>query len=1008
MRLENDATTRTHQPRQRDPAACANSQDEHEHVATRIGRFSLLDAIGQGGMGRVYAAYDPQLDRRVALKVLLEPEAVDGQSRLLREAHALAKLAHPNVVAVHEVGVENEQGFVAMEFVDGVTLRQWLAENPVEGRDVKQVLRLLLQAGRGLAAAHAAGIVHRDFKPGNVLIGADGRVRVADFGLARVANVDTVGDEYVGVVGVAAGAGPDAKHATVTAAVAGTPGYMAPEQWYGRALDHRTDQFAFCCVAWEVAFGVRPFDADTPAERLALIESGRAKRGVATVPNKLEALLLRGLRADPARRHASMERLLAQLAPVVSESSPRRTGLVTAVALTLAGAALVGVWANESHSARQQICSGAASHMDGIWDQRRRDRVRSAIIDTGLSYAPRVWDRTRSTLDAFASDWVGMHTQTCEATSIRREQSEQVMDLRMACLQRARQNLDAVASVLASADGDVVARAHEVVGTLPELGRCADVDALLADVAPPGDDEASAVESARGQLAEVDAQIKAGRYDEAQVRLEAAEMALRDVDYAPAKIELELRTGDLLEQQGEFEPSAARYRQALELATADRSIEGMQEASSSLVWVLGQRQGRLADALNHGELAVRLAASGSAAEAQARHNIGAAFELSGKFDDAEAQLIRALTVQEELEGEGSLSVARYRAALGSLRRTQGRIDDAVQLYRAAYATYEQALDGEHPTLATALNNVAMCYLDNGRNVDAEREFRRALDIRRRTLNADHPHIASSHNNLGLTYRRQGRYADAAREHEAALRVRLAAFGPNHRLVGDSYNNLGVVHYHAGEYALAEKAYSNALESRVVALGPEHPDIGGVYNNLGEVYAAQKRYSDAEAANRRAIEVFAVALRPDHPRAMSPVLNLGVLFNEQRRFDEAEQQLDHAKTVLAKELGDDHPQVATVMGQLANSYLGQRRFQSAIDAAQRALTILAASDVEPREVGDVRFVLARALWDSRQERFQAIESARAALADYARSESSATPARSNEVTAWLEQRESTAK
>jgi Tol biopolymer transport system component/predicted Ser/Thr protein kinase len=297
-----------------------------------ISRYVIGEVLGAGGMGIVYRAFDPELARPVALKVLHPETSVTstssaGRSRLIREAQALAKLAHPNVIAVHDVGTTGEQVFLAMELVEGKSLGAWMRERRSPWREV---LRVLDQAGRGLDAAHRAGLVHRDFKPENVLIGGDGRVRVVDFGLARPP--ETTADSLAETG--PAREDPLAVSITRTGAILGTPLYMAPEQHAGRTADARTDQFAFCLVLHEALVGVHPFHAET-REELARNAGGglpdAPPRGV-DLPRHVWRALQRGLRPAPADRFPSMHELLAALEP--AQGARRGTLVLAALAVT--------------------------------------------------------------------------------------------------------------------------------------------------------------------------------------------------------------------------------------------------------------------------------------------------------------------------------------------------------------------------------------------------------------------------------------------------------------------------------------------------------------------------------------------------------------------------------------------------------------------------------------------------------------------------------------------------
>jgi serine/threonine protein kinase len=316
-----------------------------------VGRFIVLDVVGAGGMGLVYAAYDPELDRKIAVKVVRASafrgiRASLGPARLMREAQAMARLSHPNVVTVHDVGTLGDAVFIAMEFVEGTTLRSWLQgqtseeTEPAASRSLlrggparrwHQVLEMFIKAGRGLAAAHAAGLVHRDFKPDNVLVGRDGRVKVLDFGLAQGPEAE------LGVVGVAAPEGAAAATDTAAGGVLGTPAYMAPEQHEGLPCDARADQFAFCVALWEGLYGSRPFPGATPIE---IADSTRKGEVLpipwdSKVPRWLHRALLRGLATDPAERWPSMHALLDEL--------ERDRGRLTRLWLVGAAAAVLGL-----------------------------------------------------------------------------------------------------------------------------------------------------------------------------------------------------------------------------------------------------------------------------------------------------------------------------------------------------------------------------------------------------------------------------------------------------------------------------------------------------------------------------------------------------------------------------------------------------------------------------------------------------------------------------------------
>jgi Protein kinase domain len=379
-----------------------------------IDRYVIEERIGAGGMGVVYAAHDPDLDRRVAIKLLAGPRGT--RTRLLREGQAVARLRHPNVVAIHDVGAHGSEMFIAMELVEGVNLRQWMAARP---RRWREIVSVFVHAGRGLAAAHAVGLVHRDFKPDNVLVGDDGRVVVTDFGLARPEGGSASDDSLIsggglsGLGGDAAGAEPIA--VTRTGDLAGTPAYMSPEQFRGGVVDARSDQFSFCVALFEALNGARPFQrkrsGPTTLEELkAAVVTGKIEapthRGT---PAGLQRAVVRGLSVEPADRFPTMAALIAAL-------EPRRTRwwLLAAAIAAIAVAVIVGVWRRgattpSAHSI--DPCAAAVARLDGVWNDATRTAARSQAL-VHAADAPWV-DDDLAALDRFAARWRTLRHDVC-------------------------------------------------------------------------------------------------------------------------------------------------------------------------------------------------------------------------------------------------------------------------------------------------------------------------------------------------------------------------------------------------------------------------------------------------------------------------------------------------------------------------------------------------------------------------------------------------------------------
>ena len=365
-----------------------------------VDRYVLLRVLGSGGMGTVYAAYDPTLDRNVAVKVLRSASAsAESRARLVHEAQAMARMSSPNVVTVFDAGTFEDQVFVSMELVPGGTLTAWLRE---QRRSWREIVSTFEAAGRGIAAAHANGIVHRDFKPDNVLVDGD-RVRVADFGLAA----PIAGDDMLATTS------PVDRSLTITGAIAGTPAYMAPEQLEARSCDARSDQFSFCVALYEALYGDRPFGGATIEELRAEVRAGRVRTPPRTAaPRWLRVVVLRGLAVDPAARFGSMAALLIELGRYRSRTWRWALAAVAAVALTTAG------WSMRSRGTEPSCRFD--NQLDDVWGPPARKAVEAAFRTAGLTQAAEV----EHALDEYARGWLRMRSDSCEATYVRGDQSE--------------------------------------------------------------------------------------------------------------------------------------------------------------------------------------------------------------------------------------------------------------------------------------------------------------------------------------------------------------------------------------------------------------------------------------------------------------------------------------------------------------------------------------------------------------------------------------------------------
>ena len=519
-----------------------------------IGRFTVLAYLGAGSTGIVYAAYDPELDRKVALKLLRTAGGLG-----LQEAQAMAKLSHPNVAVVHDVGAYEGGVFIAMEFIRGATLQAWLAEQP---RPWTDILDVFVQAGRGLAAAHAAGLVHRDFKPSNAILGPDGRVRVLDFGLS-------------------------CRPADASRELVGTPAYMPPEQFLGLPVGPASDQFSFCASLYQALYGQLPFSGESTDELRLSITGGhlRTPPRSARVPSWLTAAVLRGLKNDPRDRFQTMEDLLRAL--------ERRHGRAR---LPLAAAAVCAALAGtvgyvSAPSSAPDPCTGGAAEIAETWNPERRLALESTFQTLPPAFYSEMWPTVSGELDRYADRWQLLHRRACEAHQ-RGESSGALLDRRMACLAHDKAAFTEAVDILARADGEVALHALELVHALPPLEHCADIQALEAEVAP------IVHPAIHGRLARVRALEHAG--------LAAEAAALADSVVAEAETLGEPRTlAAALLQRGRlplhtdqrFTDEDALLTRAYLVALGARADELAVEALALRLYVRGRTPGELPRAL---------------------------------------------------------------------------------------------------------------------------------------------------------------------------------------------------------------------------------------------------------------------------------------------------------------------------------------------------------------------------------------------------------------------------
>ena len=429
------------------------------HKGLVVGRYVVLDAVGAGALGEVFSAYDSTLERTVAIKWLYP--SVGGRdreslrTRLVAEARSLAKVQHPNVVAVHDVLAHEGADVIVMELVQHAKSLRQAMQTPESWR---LTVQRFTQAASGLSAAHEAQVIHRDFKPDNVLIDGIGRVVVVDFGLARQSDIELTSSPIA------------SKRSTLS----GTPAYLAPERWQGRAADVASDQFSFCVSLYECVAGRLPFEARELEPRLAEVRAGPASLAATGLNRRVELALRRGLSFEPAARWPSMAALRDELEAALE--APRRLqasavgGVVAAIA-----AGLFGLSVMQSRAR----CDAADAPVKAVWTKPRADGVSAAFLSTKHPAAADLSAKVVQALGTYADSLATMRTRACRATAFEGE-SDAVLTLRHTCTSRRLSDLDALVKGLETADGKAVERAVVAIESLAPASECFDPAALTA------------------------------------------------------------------------------------------------------------------------------------------------------------------------------------------------------------------------------------------------------------------------------------------------------------------------------------------------------------------------------------------------------------------------------------------------------------------------------------------------------------------------------------------------
>ncbi len=829
----------------------------------RIGRYEVRGLLGAGGMGQVYDAYDAELDRAIALKVLRpELSGVALAERLLRESRIMAKVVHPAVITVHDVGRDGDAVFIAMERIRGGTLAAHVAS---ERPGWREIVALYERAGQGLAAAHAAGVVHRDFKPDNVLV-EPGRVVVTDFGIARATAAD---DD----------AGQPASRAdvqiTAPGAAIGTPAYMAPEQLAGERVDARADVFAFAVSLWEALFGARPFAGNTVAEiRAAMRTAPRAPRG-GGVPRRLVRALERGLAIDPAARWPDMTAFTLELAAV--RTRRRRiqlaAGATGLVALGIAGALVL------AHPATVDRCARGLEPIAPAYDAQRAAALRAVLAGD-----PEVQRVVIDKLDTATRSWRDTQLATCK-----NDREPIQAPTVSACLDARRIEIDGfVQDVIA--DGPRWAK--QLGGLLGDSAKCAAPAPGLLTARVPED---PALRRKVTALRYRGFAIEAAR-DRADYQAAIADGDKLVADAAPVWPLIHAETlylqGTNQSMGGDTEKSLTTFREAAAVAeTAHHDYVAANvwiQLALSSTFDAGEPTRGLEYA-TYAEAALDRIARPPLVLAMFDYVKGATLVELQRPKDAEPLLREAVAVSEV---SSPTTLPQAIQGLGYLYENEGRYEDAVTAFRSALAHLPPDDHGSSSAIIFR-ERLAIDLSLLGKATEADAVAREAVALADKVLGKDNLDGPVAHINLAQVLQNTGRPEEALAEAERAVGEARRIVGDRSERYAEALEGEADILLDLGRDAQADKLLGRACD--IIAFAQDENAAAEGECWISQVTAEAELGRDAEALvlAEKVLAIFTQAYHAPHPELANALVARGALLARRGKVTEGIADLEGA-------------------------------------------------------------------------------------------------------------------
>ncbi len=929
----------------------------------RIGR-----QIGRGSSGVVYEAFDEVLGRQIALKVLVKPDPGDSSRSALDEARVMAQLSHPNVVQVYGVGTTKGREFIAMEFVQGVTLWEWQKTTSLGWREI---LEIYVRGAKGLSAAHKSGIVHRDFKPGNVLLGDDGSVKVADFGLANAAAIVESRQSAMGSTD------PSDEEVSV---IAGTPAYMAPEQLMGLPSRPAADQFAFCVSLFEALHGYRPFAGD-PRERLRQLQSDvpySFSKPRPDLPAALKSVLSRGLERDPHARWSDMDELVQELSRLLAGS---RVSWVAFVApIVVSGLGLSFAFGQLSPDAGCKPWE--RSELAGL--ERALSKTRSPTTEEEEA---RVLDELAAWDDRSEEAW----SDVCDTGEI----SAAELEIRQACFTAVQREHHETIRLLSSFDRIARPDAVETVLSLPAGAQCRDLSpAQLQQHRQSMPDSPAARALAHrvyGLLPTIDSMLGTGQFKLARDAVEQELALARELEHPPIIAALQLRLGIANTTLGDYDAAQKALRASYDVAVEAGAQPTALKAAIKMASLLGAHEDRAAEGMVWLDAAspyLRTAASPAiewdflttrASMLRAQHN----------FSGAEEAYRRAIATVSIAPGDW-LRQAESKLALGVLMHDQGEFHRAAQLNAEALSIYEQRFGRSHPRVAHAKSALGTVMHSLEEDLRAVRLHREALSIRERTSGERSSDVVESLINLAVALSALGHVEEAREADERALAIEVELGGRQSETYASILGNLGILDFEAGDLKAALRRFEQVHEIYASQEDGDHPGLGWSLELVGGVHFELGQLELAEGALREAVSLRERELGKDHPVVANVLFNLCVALIARESWEEARQVAERLLRIRVEEFGPEHRLVGDALAMLAKAMYELGGTDEVVEHTETAVRILSGLGEDEEELTDLRLLLADAKKRVRKNRSPLDEGARAAAVSGATKHAVARP------------------